>query len=173
MHAIRRIALGDVLWLPIAILLLIVAARPGLPASHDSQCARWRSAFFAMPAQKLVIQASETRRLSLSVRLAATDEARWAGFQCATTDDIRRTVILFDFGKEMLGSFHMRNVPRPLDIAFAKESGRIFSILRMDPSPTKEYGPMGAFRYAVEARAGFFAERGIAPGHSLLMGKSN
>jgi len=67
----------------------------------------------------------------------------------------------------------MRNVPLPLDIAFAKESGRIFSILRMDPSPTKEYGPMGAFRYAIEARAGFFAEKGIAPGHSLLMGKSN
>ncbi len=44
---------------------------------------------------------------------------------------------------------------------FGEESGRIFSIVRMDPSSTALYGPMGAYRYAVEARAGFFKERGI------------
>ncbi len=50
-------------------------------------------------------------------------------------------MILFDFGEEVLREFHMRNVPVALDIAFAKESGRIFFILRMDTNPTSLYGP--------------------------------
>ncbi len=126
-----------------------------------------------MPTHTLVIQASETRRVPISAKLAAIDDARWAGFQCATVEEIHTIVILFDFGAEVPGTFHMRNVLAPLDIAFAKESGRIFSILRMEPSSTKEYGPMGSFRYAIEARAGFFKEKGIAPGHSMLLGTSN
>ena len=61
----------------------------------------------------------------------------------------------------------MWNVPAPLDIAFAKASGRIFAILRMEPGTRETYGPMGRFRYALEARDGFFKEHGIAVGHSL------
>ena len=83
--------------------------------------------------------------------------------------EIRRTVILFDFGQEVLGEFHMRNVSAPLDIAFAKASGRVFAILRMEPSATTTWGPMGFYRYAIEARAGFFGEHGIVPGDTVLL----
>jgi uncharacterized membrane protein (UPF0127 family) len=127
-----------------------------------------------MPTRTLVIQVSANRRIEVPAKLAATDETCWAGFQCATAEEISRsTVIFFDFGQEMAEAFHMRNVPAPLDIAFAKESGRIFSILRMDPSPTREYGPMGSFRYAIEAQTGFFKDKGILTGHSLFLEKSN
>ena len=34
-------------------------------------------------------------------------------------------------------------------------------MLQGDPSPTVLYGPMGAFRYALEARDGVFAREGI------------
>ncbi len=168
-HRIPRVAL------PVLVLLVsaILPDRAALPFAHDPQCGRWRSVFLAMPTRTLVIQASEIRRIPISVKLAVTDEARWAGFQCATRDEIRTSVIFFDFGRETAGAFHMRNVPAPLDIAFAKESGRIFSILRMDPSPTREYGPMGSFRYAIEARAGFLRDKGILTGHSLFLEKSN
>lgn len=151
------------------LLLVVVPGRAAGAAAHDPECARWRSAFLNMPRRTLIVQTVENRRVSIPVKLAATDEARRAGFQCATVEEIRTTVILFDFGVEVLGAFHMRNVSAPLDIAFAKESGRIFSILRMDPSPTKEYAPMGAYRYAIEARAGFFNEKGISPGHSIFL----
>lgn len=47
--------------------------------------------------------------------------------------------------------------------------GRISSILRMDPSPSARYGPFGAYRYAIEARAGFFKERGISSGDEMVL----
>ena len=64
--------------------------------------------------------------------------------------------------------FHMNNVPAALDIAFIKADGRIFSILKMDPSPTNLYGPMGTFRFALEARAGFYESQGIRQGEARL-----
>ena len=39
----------------------------------------------------------------------------------------------------------------------------------MDPSPTELYGPMGHFRYALEARAGFFESQGIRQGEARLV----
>ena len=78
-------------------------------------------------------------------------------------------LILFDFGKEIFTQFHMQNVPAALDIAFVKDDGRIFAILKMDPSPTELYGPLGEFRYALEAHAGFFASQGIRQGEAKLV----
>jgi uncharacterized membrane protein (UPF0127 family) len=78
-------------------------------------------------------------------------------------------LILFDFGREISTQFHMQNVPAPLDIAFAKADGRIFAVLRMAPSPTTLYGPMGEFRYALEARKGFFESQGVRQGEARLV----
>jgi uncharacterized membrane protein (UPF0127 family) len=120
-----------------------------------------------MPTRTVVIRTDGPREFPVAVRLAATEETRRAGFQCATPDEIERTVILFDFGAEVFRGFHMWNVPAPLDIAFVKASGRIFSVLRMEPGARETHGPMARFRYALEARAGFFKARGIAVGHTL------
>jgi uncharacterized membrane protein (UPF0127 family) len=147
----------------------LLAPRALVASQDDPECPRWRKAFREMPARTLVIQTAQGLRTQLPARAAAVDEARWAGLQCASVDEIRNTVVRFDFGREVLGAFHMQNVPAALDIAFVKASGRIFSILRMDPSPTATYGPMGAYRYAIEARAGFFKELGIAPGDSVQL----
>jgi uncharacterized membrane protein (UPF0127 family) len=165
----RRTALLVFSLLTAVVVFILLPARVALSVAHDPECPRWRSAFLTMPTRTLVIQASAIRRIPISVKLAATGEARWAGFQCATRDEIQTTVIVFDFRTEVQGKFHMRNVRAPLDIAFAKESGRIFSTLRMRPSPAKEYGPPGPFRYAIEARAGFFEENGILVGYSLVL----
>ena len=56
----------------------------------------------------------------------------------------------------------------PTAIAFIKGDGTIFSILKMDPSPTALYGPMGNFRFALEARAGFYESQGIRQGEARL-----
>ena len=139
----------------------------GNPAAA-ADCAGYRAAFAAMPSARLTLRTSAGAQ-ALTVRVADTPERQAAGFQCATPEEIERTLILFDFGHEIQTRFHMENVPRPLDIAFAKADGRIFSIQQMAPGAGGLYGPLGAFRYALEARAGFFAERGVRAGAARLV----
>jgi uncharacterized membrane protein (UPF0127 family) len=145
----------------------LLCALSGVAGAQNAECPRWREAFAGMPTMMATVQAG-SRTIALRVKSADTPERQAGGFQCATPEEIQRHLILFDFGQEILTQFHMRNVPAPLDIAFAKADGRIFSILRMDPSPTKLYGPMGPFRYAVEAPAGFFERQGIKQGEAHL-----
>jgi uncharacterized membrane protein (UPF0127 family) len=149
------------------IALLGVLLTAGAPVP-DPECPRWRDAFAAMPIKMLTIRAG-AKTLAVRVKTADTPERQAGGFQCATPDEIQRNLILFDFGDEIVTEFHMRNVPAPLDIAFIKADGRIFSIVRMDPSPTRLYGPMGPFRYALEAHAGFYDSQGIKQGEAELV----
>jgi uncharacterized membrane protein (UPF0127 family) len=157
-----------------ATLLLVVVsiATAQSPASKSApapnpECPRWREAFASMPLRIVSVQAG-SRTLALRVKMADSGERQAGGFQCATPEEIRRHLILFDFGKEIFTQFHMQNVPAALDIAFVKEDGKIFAILKMDPSPTELYGPLGQFRYALEAHAGFFASQGIRQGEARL-----
>jgi uncharacterized membrane protein (UPF0127 family) len=147
--------------------LLVVLVTAGA-AAQDPECPRWRDAFAAMPIKMLTIQTGG-KTMAVRVKAADNSERQAGGFQCATPEEIQRNLILFDFGDEIVTQFHMRNVAAPLDIAFIKADGRIFSILRMDPSPTKLYGPMGTFRFALEARAGFYESQGIRQGESRLI----
>ena len=152
---------------PAALTLLAVLATAGA-AAQDPECPRWRETFAAMPIKMLTIQTGG-KTMAVRVKAADNSERQAGGFQCATPEEIQRNLILFDFGDEIVTQFHMRNVAAPLDIAFIKADGRIFSILRMDPSPTKLYGPMGPFRFALEARAGFYESQGIRQGESRLV----
>ena len=160
--------------LPAALLLLAALAPaataqgPAGKAAPNPECPRWREAFAGMPLRMVSIQAGP-RTLALRVKLADSGERQAGGFQCATPDEIKRHLILFDFGREIFTQFHMQNVPAALDIAFVKDDGRIFAILKMDPSPTELYGPLGEFRYALEAHAGFFASQGIRQGEAKLV----
>jgi uncharacterized membrane protein (UPF0127 family) len=138
------------------------------PLVEAADCDRWRAAAGSMGTAAITIETGG-RSLPLRVRLADTSERQAAGFQCATVREIDTTRILFDFGREILTQFHMQNVPAALDIAFVKDDGRIFAILKMDPSPTELYGPFGEFRYALEAHAGFFASQGIRQGEARLV----
>ena len=156
-------------WLrSLVILVLLVPLLGGGAEAQDPECPRWRAAFAGMPHRMMTVQVG-AKTLALRVKAADTPDRQAGGFQCATALEISRNLILFDFGDEVLTQFHMRNVPAALDIAFIKADGRIFSILRMDPSPTQLYGPMGPFRYALEARAGFYESQGIRQGEARLV----
>lgn len=153
---------------PLAVLMVAPLGLLAVVAGAEPECQRWREAFRSMPTRIQQIEVNG-RVQAPKVKLADTDERRAAGFQCATAQEIQNTIILFDFGREVLVQFHMRNVPAPLDIAFAKADGRIFSILGMRPSPDTLYAPLGAFRYAIEAKAGFFGSRDIRQGAAKLV----
>jgi uncharacterized membrane protein (UPF0127 family) len=133
-----------------------------------AECARWRAAFLQMPTGVIAIEVG-SRVLPVPAKVTRDDEQRAAGFQCTTRAEIERTAILFDFGAEIMTAFHMQNVVAPLDIAFAKGDGRIFSVQRMVPSPMALYQPLEPFRYALETRAGFFEQHGIRPGEAHLV----
>ena len=148
-------------------LVLLCALAPAQAADQPAECKRWREAFAAMPVRMVTVQAG-AKSMAIRVKVAETPEQAAAGFQCATPEEIGKTLILFDFGREIYSQFHMNNVPTALDIAFIKGDGSIFSILKMDPSPTALYGPMGNFRFALEARAGFYESQGIKQGEARL-----
>ena len=152
----------------LAWLVLLASTLAAQAAATSPECPRWREAFAGMPTKMVTVQVG-MRTLALRVKAADTSERQAGGFQCATPEEIQRHLILFDFGQEIATQFHMNNVPAALDIAFIKADGRIFAILKMEPSPTNLYGPMGPFRYAIEARAGFFESQGIRQGEARLV----
>ena len=157
-------------WSPrarLAVLVLICLSFSAGASAQESECKRWRAAFAAMPVRMVTLQIG-AKTVAYRVKVAETSEHAAAGFQCATPQEIQKTLILFDFGQEIYSQFHMNNVPAALDIAFIKGDGAIFSILKMDPSPTALYGPMGNFRFALEARAGFYESQGIKQGEARL-----
>jgi zinc transport system permease protein len=150
-----------------AITLLCLSLTAGASA-QDGECKRWRAAFATMPVRMVTVQMG-AKTVAIRVKVAETSEQAAAGFQCSTSQEIQNTLILFDFGREIHTQFHMQNVPAALDIAFVKADGNIFSILKMDPSPTALYGPMGNFRFALEARAGFYESQGVRQGEARLL----
>ena len=149
-----------------ALVVLCVSVSAGA-AAQEGECKRWREAFAAMPVRMVTVQAG-AKTMAIRVKVAETSEQAAAGFQCSTPQEIQKTLILFDFGREIYSQFHMNHVPAALDIAFIKGDGTIFSILKMDPSPTALYGPLGNFRFALEARAGFYESQGIRQGEARL-----
>ena len=152
----------------LAALVLLCVSLSASASAQEDECKRWRAAFAAMPVRMISVEAG-AKTMAIRVKVAETPEQAAAGFQCATPQEIQKTLILFDFGREIYSQFHMNHVPAALDIAFIKGDGSIFSILKMDPSPTALYGPMGNFRYALEARAGFYESQGIKQGEARLV----
>jgi len=152
----------------LAVLVLICLSFSAGASAQESECKRWRAAFAAMPVRMVTLQIG-AKTVAYRVKVAETSEHAAAGFQCATPQEIQKALILFDFGQEIYSQFHMNNVPAALDIAFIKGDGAIFSILKMDPSPTALYGPMGEFRFALEARAGFYESQGVRQGEARLL----
>lgn len=97
----------------------------------------------------------------LIVRVADEADEHRAGYQHLCPDVA--LAILFVFPLPQRVSFHMRNVHRPLDIAFLGEGGRVLAVTRMVPGESGYVAPR-AVRYALEAPAGMLAGWGIRVG---------
>lgn len=112
--------------------------------------------------------------LSIDVLVADDNFERASGFQHICPDVINEVFILFVYDAAIPGRFHMQNVHAPLDIAFLDARGRVIDVQLMrtyTESDKPLYGPGVPFQFALEARAGFFAEHGVsAVGSRLVMG---
>lgn len=72
--------------------------------------------------------------------------------------------MLFIFPFEQPLSFWMKNTITPLDIAFIRDDGIIIKTYSMAPLETRQYPSVEPARFALEVKAGTFADLGIAAG---------
>jgi uncharacterized membrane protein (UPF0127 family) len=105
----------------------------------------------------------------LRVELAISDTEKQEGLMGRTS--LRPSAgMAFLFDTPTTVRFWMKDTLIPLSIAFWDEQGRIVAIDEMAPctqDPCTTYGPEVAYRGAVEANTGFFADHGVAVGDTV------
>lgn len=123
-----------------------------------------------------VLIVTDTDTISVAVEIAESDQERNVGLMRRTSlDENAGMIFLFPTLQPADGAFWMFNTLIPLDIAFIGPDGRIGSIRQMEPcvSPVAQYCPNYAagvpFESALEVNAGFFAQRGVAPGARVIL----
>ncbi len=78
----------------------------------------------------------------------------------------------FVFDGATTATFWIKDTSIPLSIAFVGQSGRIARIAEMTPcraDPCSTYAGGAPYHLAVEANAGWFADRGVTVGDEMLL----
>ena len=109
----------------------------------------------------------------LNVRIADEPRERAAGNQHICPQVIDQNAILFVYPSPQNSSFHMNNVHAELDIGFFDYDGLLFLVMRMKPplkgdSSSNIYSPGRDIKYALETKAGYFADQRLQPGEVTL-----
>jgi len=164
-------------WTALAAFVLLIPTLlfSGIPTVGFAACQPETAAWRHMQLGVVEVLNSKRQHIRLTVRIADDRAERAAGFQYICPQLFHDNAILFVFSSSLQAQFHMRNVYAPLDIAFFDKSGKIVKIMSMRPAAWEKngqsrfYGPAARFRYALEARVGYFAENGIEVGNSMLL----
>jgi uncharacterized membrane protein (UPF0127 family) len=161
---------------PGLIFLLLLTGPPCIGDSALAQqgqpCYPSNRGMETMESSTVVLVNDNGHKITLNSLVADDNLERASGYQYICPDVIDRTSILFRYPQPGSGRFHMHNVRAPLDIAFFDENGVLIQSARMQPYVNGEetlYGPMQAFQYALEVRAGFLAEHELSAGKSRLL----
>lgn len=101
-------------------------------------------------------------RTPLCVELAQTDAAHRRGlmFRERLEED---EGMLFVFAQPGLISMWMKDTRIPLSVAFIDAEGRIINVDEMLPGTLDAHSARRPARYALEMRAGWFAQHGLGP----------
>jgi uncharacterized protein len=78
--------------------------------------------------------------------------------------------MLFVFDPAEKACMWMRNTLLPLSVAFIEADGRILNIEDMEPRTDQIHCARGAVPYALEMVRGWFAERGLKAGETIIGG---
>ena len=153
----------------IAATVAVAHSRPGW-AQQD--CHASNRGMEQMESARISLLNERGRRVEFDSFIADDELERASGYQYICPRIIARTTILFRFPAPVATRFHMNNVKAPLAIGFFAEDGALIQSLVMYPYEGGEeilYGPMQKFQYALEARPGFFKEKGLSAGSSKLL----
>lgn len=103
----------------------------------------------------------------IKVEVARTEEKRRLGLMYR--DSLPKDCgMLFVFEREGVYPFWMKDTRIPLDIAFVNKEKVIIDIQSMEPFSLVLHSPKSPFLYALEVNRGFFKERGIGVGDTLI-----
>jgi uncharacterized membrane protein (UPF0127 family) len=139
------------------------------------------AAFCHMAVKEIQLVNDAGQTITITARLADEIAEQQSGYQNVGEAIIAQSSVLFIFGQEITGSFHMCNVTAPLDIAWFRSDGTILDLKLMEPGPAqsaescqKLYGPEsnGAYLYALEAAKDFFKKNNITKDQSRLVVES-
>jgi uncharacterized membrane protein (UPF0127 family) len=164
-----------ILFLSVAVGITTSSAAGSPPTPAASGREQTTPQFEQMGESFVYLLNDEGKTLPLRVKIADEPHEQAAGFQHVGAKLITSSFILFTYAHAAARRFHMLNVPAALDIAFIASDGTILEIQSMEVEsmgravPSRTYGPQLPFRYALEARAGFFGEHGISPARSRLL----
>jgi uncharacterized membrane protein (UPF0127 family) len=78
--------------------------------------------------------------------------------------------MLFVFDEPMQACMWMRNTLIPLSVAFLDAGGRILNIEEMQPRTENLHCAKGVVPYALEMDKGWFADRGLKAGQTVIGG---
>ncbi len=147
----------------IVVLLVVVTAAGMARSGNATSCVSATNAWNAMQDKTITLVNDHGAGIQLPVRVADESEELAAGYQFICPEVVRKSAILFDFGRPFTSRFHMGNVFAPLDIAFFDSEGNLVKIAHMSAEPPgfsgrKKYYSAGApYRYALEVPEGYFA----------------
>lgn len=155
-----------------AVIATFLYTRISNPGIDISQCTPTNQGIENMHSKKIVLKNAQGANLSFDTLIANDSTERAFGFQYICPQVVDSTTILFVFDYAIDARFHMRNVMAPLDIGFFDEKGRLIDTQVMQPYKNNEkttYGPGKPFKYALEARVGFFREHNLIAGQTHLV----
>ena len=106
-----------------------------------------------------------TGKGSYDCYIADTPETQQLGLMNVTEGDLPTDRgMIFAFDEDRYLSFWMRNTIIPLDIAYIRSDGTIVKTYTMEPLNEEGYPSVEPARFALEVRAGQFAQHGIGMG---------
>ena len=146
----------------IAAALLMLAGCPGSDMSDVS-----RRQF---PLSSLETATVTVKDHTLRVWVVRSEAQQAEGLMWVGPDDIADDQgMLFVNDAPRLLSFWMKNTLIPLDIAYARDDGRIVKIWTMQPGELTGYPSVEPARFALEVKAGTFARLGVVAGDRLAI----
>lgn len=113
--------------------------------------------------EMISITNSSGEKVSLTVELALTPEARQQGYMHRKKVDFGEGM-LFVFPADQILSFWMKNTRVPLSIAYISQSGEIRDIYDLEPFSERPVSSTRSVRYALEVPRGWFEENGVDEG---------
>lgn len=113
--------------------------------------------------QKVAVEI--TGRTQYTAYVADNDESRALGLMNITEAELPEDHgMIFVFPFDWTRSFWMRNTVMPLDIAYIRSDGTIVKTHTMEPFRESGYPSIEPARFALEVRAGQFAQWGVVEG---------
>jgi uncharacterized membrane protein (UPF0127 family) len=152
--------------------VLLIIPQGFFVTQANSDCESRTDGIRAMHVEAISFLNSNGRLMEFESLVADDNFERASGYQFVCEETIQKTTILFVYPAAKRAKFHMNNVKGALDIGFFDDRGMLIDQMLMDTyddGNSRLYSPTKPFRFALEAKPGFFAENSLKKGSARLL----